>query len=133
MTKRILSVDDSPTIRIMIEKILTVGGYQVITVDNGMVALGMMEVMEFDMLITDLNMDIMSGLTFIKKVREIPKYAHKPVIFLTTESCKDVKEEGRKRGATGWLTKPVDPVKLLEVVHQLCPLVDAPANDGVAG
>lgn len=122
MTKRILSVDDSPTIRKMIEKILTAGGYEVVTVDNGQTAIGLLEALEFDMVITDLNMNVMSGLTFINKVRALPKYASKPIIFVTTENSDEVKKEGRARGATGWVTKPFEPEKLLRVVNRLCPL-----------
>lgn len=133
MTKRILSVDDSPTIRKMIEKILTAGGYEVVTVDNGQVAIGLLEAVEFDMVITDLNMNVMSGLTFINKVRALPKYAAKPIIFVTTENSDEVKREGRARGATGWVTKPFDPHKLLRVVNRLCPLDNAGVRSEAVG
>ena len=133
MTKRILSVDDSPTIRKLIEKILTDGGYEVVTVDNGQVAIGLLEALNFDMVITDLNMNVMSGLTFISKVRALPKYASKPIIFVTTENSDEVKQEGRTRGATGWVTKPFEPEKLLRVVNRLCPLQDAMSPSGATG
>lgn len=133
MTKRILSVDDSPTIRKLIEKILTDGGYEVVTVDNGQVAIGLLEALNFDMVITDLNMNVMSGLTFISKVRALPKYAAKPIIFVTTENSDEVKQEGRTRGATGWVTKPFEPEKLLRVVNRLCPLQDAMSPSGATG
>ena len=131
--KRILIADDNQSSNARLQLSLERAGYEVVTVDNGQVAIGLLEALNFDMVITDLNMNVMSGLTFISKVRALPKYASKPIIFVTTENSDEVKQEGRTRGATGWVTKPFEPEKLMRVVNRLCPLQDAMSPSGATG
>ena len=127
MTRRILTVDDSVTIRSMLSKVLTDGGYEVLSADNGQNALGMLDVFKFDMVITDLNMNVMGGLAFIREMRSVARHASIPIVVLTTEGSEDMREMGRSFGATAWVTKPFDPEKLLRVANLLCPL-ESPAK-----
>src|SRR3546814_1307303 len=76
---------------------------------------------EIDFIITDINMPVMDGITFIKELRKKPKNKATPVLILTTESSQAKKQEGRAAGATGWIVKPFDPGKLLEVIRKVSP------------
>ncbi len=125
MTRRVLTVDDSPTIRSMIDVILTGAGYEVMSAENGRDGLGMLDVFSFDLIITDLNMHVMGGLSFIRNVRELKRYASVPILVVTTEGSQEIKELGRSYGATGWITKPFEPEKFLAAVGRVCP-IEAP-------
>ena len=122
MTRRVLTVDDSPTIRSMIDVILTGAGYEVMSAENGRDGLGMLDVFSFDLIITDLNMHVMGGLSFIRNVRELRRYASVPILVVTTEASQEIKELGRSYGATGWVTKPFEPEKFLGAVSRVCPI-----------
>ena len=129
MSKTILVVEDSPTIRKMLLQIFREAGYRVISAENGFSALGMVDAFSVDLVVTDMNMNMMSGLTFVKQLKERPKYADLPVVFVTTENSEELKRTGMERGATAWITKPFDPDELLQVVSGLCPM-DASAVAG---
>ena len=119
MSKRILAVDDSKTIRDMISFTLSGGGYQVDLATDGNDAMGKLN--GVDLIITDINMPGMNGIELIKNVRGNPAHRSTPIIILTTESGESLKQEGRNAGATGWVVKPFVPEKLLKVVGKVCP------------
>jgi two-component system chemotaxis response regulator CheY len=121
MTKRVLTVDDSKTMLQMLQFALKQGGFDVIQGENGQEGLDLLETNDVDVIITDINMPVMDGITFIKELRKKPKNKATPVLILTTESSQSKKEEGRSAGATGWIVKPFDPGKLLEVIRKVSP------------
>jgi two-component system chemotaxis response regulator CheY len=121
MTKRVLTVDDSKTMLQMLQFALKQGGFEVIQGENGQEGLDLLEANDVDVIITDINMPVMDGITFIKELRKKPKNKATPVLILTTESSQSKKEEGRSAGATGWIVKPFDPGKLLEVIRKVSP------------
>ena len=119
MAKMIMTVDDSASIRQMVSFTLKGAGYQVVEAVNGEDALKKLEVSKVDMVLADLNMPIMDGITLIRKIREKSQYKFIPVVMLTTESQADKKQEGREAGATGWIIKPFKPEQLLNVVKKV--------------
>jgi two-component system, chemotaxis family, chemotaxis protein CheY len=119
MTTRILTVDDSPTIRAIVGRTLTEAGYEVFQAEDGRRGLDCLSFFKPAMVITDLNMNVMSGFTFVKALRNDCRFRDLPVIFLTTQSDEEAREHGRAIGATGWMTKPVDPEKLIRVVRRI--------------
>lgn len=119
MPKNILIVDDSASIRQMAEVTLKSKGYQVTSAGDGQAALDTCKTKQFDFVLTDQNMPRMDGLTLIKSLRQLPQYSRTPVVFLTTEANDEMKAKGRAAGATGWMVKPFDPNKLLEVVAKV--------------
>jgi two-component system chemotaxis response regulator CheY len=121
MTKRVLTVDDSKTMLQMLQFALKQGGFEVIQGENGQEGLDLLESNHIDVIITDINMPVMDGITFIKELRKKPKNKATPVLILTTESSQSKKEEGRSAGATDWIVKPFDPGKLLEVIRKVSP------------
>ena len=121
MARTALIVDDSATMQEMLAHTLTKGGFAVTKSGNGKDALGRMKGARFDLIITDLNMPVMDGITFIQNVRQDPSFKFTPVLMLTTEGSEARKQQGRAAGATGWLTKPFDPEKLMAVVKKVLP------------
>lgn len=120
MTKHIMTVDDSKTMRDMVAFTLRGAGYQVSEAENGLKALDALRNMHVDVVITDVNMPVMDGITLIRALRAEAKYRATPLLMLTTESDPAKKAEGRSAGATGWLVKPFDPQRLLDVVARVC-------------
>ena len=121
MSRAALVVDDSATMQEMVSFTLTRAGFAVTKAGNGQEALGQLTGGRFDLIITDLNMPVMDGITFIKKLRTLPSFKFTPVLMLTTEGGDERKQQGRAAGATGWLTKPFDPEKLLTIVKKVVP------------
>lgn len=121
MPKKILTVDDSKTMRDMLLMTLKRAGYDVIQAEDGQDGLNKLEANGADVIITDINMPIMDGFTFIKECRTRSAYASTPILTLTTENSAEKKAEGRNAGATGWIVKPFNPEKLLRVVEKVCP------------
>lgn len=119
MAKTILTVDDSASIRQMVSFTLKSAGYEVTEAVDGQDGLEKARTKSFDLVFTDQNMPRMDGLTLIKNLRGLPQYKATPVLMLTTESGEAMKAQGRAAGATGWLVKPFDPAKLLEVVKKV--------------
>ncbi|MBN2886370.1 MAG: response regulator [Chromatiaceae bacterium] len=119
MAKTILTVDDSASIRQMVSFTLKEAGYSVSEAVDGQDGLDKARSGRFDLVFTDQNMPRMDGLTLIKQLRALPQYKSVPILMLTTESGEDMKNQGRAAGATGWLVKPFDPKKLLEVVRKV--------------
>jgi two-component system chemotaxis response regulator CheY len=118
MAKTILIVDDSASMRQLVTFALKDAGYDVIAAVDGKDALGKFNGTKIDMVVTDLNMPNMDGITLIKQLRTIPASKFTPVVMLTTESQESKKQEGRTAGASGWLVKPFTPDKLIEVIKK---------------
>lgn len=119
MSANILTVDDSASIRLTTKVTLTNAGYSVIEAANGAEGLATAKGGSFDLIVTDLNMPVMDGLTMIEELRKLPAQAGVPIIFLTTESDADLKARAKAAGATGWLTKPFDPENLVKIVKKV--------------
>ncbi len=119
MSKTILAVDDSASIRQMVAFTLKGAGYDVVEAEDGQAGLDKARAGAVNLVLTDQNMPKMDGLTLIKNLRGMPQYAATPILMLTTESSDAMKAQGKAAGATGWLVKPFDPAKLLEVVKKV--------------
>ncbi|NGZ07195.1 MAG: response regulator [Magnetococcales bacterium] len=119
MSKVILSVDDSPSMRQSIKLTLAVRGYRIIEAVDGLDGLDKAQQQPVDLVITDLNMPRMGGLEFIDALRQLPDYKGVPILFVTTETDEALRARAREAGATGWLTKPFAPEVLLKVVRRL--------------
>ncbi|MGO4409273.1 MULTISPECIES: response regulator [unclassified Brevundimonas] len=119
MTASILTVDDSPSIRVALKIALTNAGYSVAEAANGAEGIEKARASAFDLIITDLNMPVMDGLTMIEKMRLMPEQMGVPIVFLTTESDAAMKERAKAAGATGWLTKPFDPDQLVRIAKKV--------------
>lgn len=115
----ILAVDDSASMRQMVSFTLKGAGYHVIEAADGQEAYEKAMTQSVDLVLTDQNMPRMDGVTLVKNLRELPTYASTPILILTTESGDEMKSKGRAAGATGWLVKPFDPGKLLEVIRKV--------------
>jgi two-component system chemotaxis response regulator CheY len=119
MAKTVLCVDDSASIRQMVGFTLKSAGYEVVEAGDGMDGLDKAKARSVNLVLTDQNMPRMDGLTLIKSLRALPQYKSVPILMLTTESSESMKSAGRAAGATGWLVKPFDPQKLIEVVKKV--------------
>ena len=119
MTAKILTVDDSASIRLTTRVTLSNAGYTVTEAVDGLDGLSKLQAGEFDHVITDLNMPNMDGLTMIRELRKLPAHTGVPVIFLTTESDGEIKAQAKAAGATGWLTKPFDPESLVKIARKV--------------
>jgi two-component system chemotaxis response regulator CheY len=119
MNKTIMTVDDSASVRQMISFTLKQLGYDIVEAVNGNDALKILEKKQVHMLITDVNMPELDGVSLIRKVREKPSYRFIPIIILTTESETARKQEGKAAGATGWIVKPFKPDQLKAVVKKV--------------
>ena len=119
MEKTIMTVDDSATIRMMVSFSLKEAGFKVVEAVDGVDALEKLEEHDISLVIADVNMPVMDGIQFVKKMRVHPKYKFTPVVMLTTESHESMKEKGREAGATGWIVKPFKPEQLISVVRKV--------------
>jgi two-component system chemotaxis response regulator CheY len=116
---RILAVDDSVAMRQMVEVTLSSAGHDVHQAIDGREALSLAGQHSFDLVITDVNMPQMDGITLVKELRGLPNYKHTPMLVLTTEHAPERKMQGREAGATGWLVKPFNPERLLATVAKV--------------
>jgi two-component system chemotaxis response regulator CheY len=117
--KRILTVDDSASIRQMVSFTLRNEGYEVVEAVDGKDGLGKAGGEKFDLIITDLNMPNLDGTQMITAIRKLPAGMFVPILMLTTESQAEKKDAARKAGATGWIVKPFDAKQLIAVVQKL--------------
>jgi two-component system chemotaxis response regulator CheY len=115
----ILAVDDSASMRQMVAFTLKGAGYTVIEAADGQEAYELARDAPVDLVLTDQNMPRMDGITLVRSLRELPDYETTPILILTTESSQEMKDKGRAAGATGWLVKPFDPGRLLDVVKRV--------------
>ncbi|MBK1839872.1 response regulator [Azospirillum sp. YIM B02556] len=118
--KTVMTVDDSRTMRDMVSFTLRGAGYEVVEAADGQQAMSAIATTKVDLVITDLNMPVMDGLTLIRRLRAIPAHRTLPILMLTTEADDGKKAEGRAAGATGWIVKPFNPDKLVSVVQKVC-------------
>ncbi len=119
MSKVILTVDDSTSVLQMIKLTLVSAGYQVIQAGNGSEGLAKARAGHVDLVITDLNMPVMDGLTLIRELRKLPAFRGVPIVFLTTESDPAMKQQAKAAGATGWITKPFQQEQLIAVARKV--------------
>lgn len=124
MSKAILVIDDSASVRQMVKRILEQVGYEVVEAGNGKEGFEKAKLGMFDAILTDQNMPEMDGMALTRNLRKIQKFNTTPVIFMTTESSDSMKQLGRESGASGWLMKPFDPVKLVNMVKKVTPLTN---------
>ncbi|WP_367067488.1 response regulator [Oryzisolibacter sp. LB2S] len=115
----ILAVDDSPSMRKMVSFTLTSAGYHVVEAVDGKDALEKAEAHAINLVLADQNMPHLDGIGLTRRLREHPRYKNTPILILTTESSDQMKQAGRAAGATGWLVKPFDPVRLIEVIQKV--------------
>lgn len=119
--RKVMIVDDSASMRQMVGYTLRQGGFDVLEAEHGQDALQKLQGITVDLVITDLNMPVMDGITLIQNLRKQPDMKSKPILMLTTEGLQAKKEEGKAAGATGWIIKPFDPEKLLQTVAKVLP------------
>jgi two-component system chemotaxis response regulator CheY len=119
MPKTILAVDDSASMRQMIKLTLRNAGYEVIEAGDGQQALTQARQNAFHMILTDLNMPVMDGMVFIRELRKLPAYMGVPIVFVTTESDAEKKQQAKAAGATAWITKPFQPEQLVAVAKKV--------------
>ena len=115
----IMTVDDSTSMRQMVKATLLSAGYDVVEAADGQEALEYARDNPVDLVITDVNMPRMDGITLVSELRSLPAYRLTPVLLLTTESSMDKKMEGKKAGATGWIVKPFNPAQLLATLARV--------------
>jgi two-component system, chemotaxis family, chemotaxis protein CheY len=114
-----LTVDDSTSMRQMVRATLQSAGYDVVEAADGQEALEFARGKAVDLVISDVNMPRMDGITLVQELRSLPGYRLTPLLLLTTESSQDKKLEGKRAGATGWIVKPFNPAQLLTTLTKL--------------
>jgi two-component system chemotaxis response regulator CheY len=119
MMQTILTVDDSTSMRQMVKATLQSAGYGVVEAADGQEALDYARDNAVDLVISDVNMPRMDGITLVGELRALPSYRLTPMLLLTTESSQEKKMEGKRAGATGWIVKPFNPVQLLATLKKL--------------
>jgi two-component system chemotaxis response regulator CheY len=116
---RVLTIDDSRTILAMLHHTLSNAGFEVLQAEDGQRGLSVLDANRVDIVITDINMPVMDGIEFIRRVRAKGTHNSLPILILTTETSQDKREQGRAAGGTGWIVKPFDPEKLISVIHRV--------------
>jgi two-component system chemotaxis response regulator CheY len=115
----VLTVDDSVSLRKLVATTLSTAGHQVVEASNGVEGLAILKTRTFNLIISDINMPVMDGLTFIKHVRAVAAHKFTPILVLTTEMDPAKKKLAKDSGATGWLVKPFDPEQLLNTIRKV--------------
>ncbi|HEY2988404.1 MAG TPA: response regulator [Candidatus Binatia bacterium] len=129
MSKLALVVDDSTTMRRMVGMTLREAGFEVIEGANGQEGLSRLDGRTVDIIVTDVHMPVMDGLTMVQAVRKRSDHRFTPILILTTEFSDEMKRRGKEAGASGWIVKPFNPHQLREVVCRLLRLpYDPPAE-----
>ena len=118
--KLIMIVDDSASMRRVVGIALKAAGYEVLEACDGKDALSKLTGQKVHLIISDVNMPQMDGISFLRSVKQIPAYKFTPVIMLTTESEESKKREGQAAGARAWVVKPFQPDRLVDAVQRLC-------------
>lgn len=116
---KILIVDDSATIRTIVKKALEPGQFELKEAGDGVEALEQVKGFMADLVISDINMPNMDGLTMVENLRKIPQYASTPVIVLSTEASQEMKNRAKAAGVTAWMVKPPDSQKLFQAAEQI--------------
>jgi len=121
MAKKVMVVDDSPSLREVVGIALKTAGYEVTEAENGQDALAKLAQVRVNLVICDVNMPVMDGIEFLKQVKKRAEYRFLPILMLTTESRESRKEEGQLAGARAWVVKPFRPEQILNAVSRLMP------------
>ena len=116
---KILAVDDSASMRQMVSFTLKGAGFDVVEACDGVDALGKAKSGKFDLVISDVNMPNMDGISLVKELRLLPNFKFVPILMLTTESTGEKKGQGKSAGATGWIVKPFNPEQLLKTINKV--------------
>ncbi len=116
---RVLAVDDSASMRQLVAATLQAAGHDVVSASDGVEALTLARGEVVDIVITDVNMPNMDGITLVRELRQLPAYKYVPLLMLTTESSQEKKLQGKAAGATGWIVKPFNPERLLATVAKV--------------
>ena len=116
---QILAVDDSPSMRALVAATLQSAGHQVTSACDGVEALGLAQEQQVELVLADVNMPNMDGITLVRKLRGLPAYKFVPILMLTTEISPERKAEAKTAGATGWLVKPFEPTQLLDTIKRV--------------
>lgn len=119
MSKTILIVDDSASLRQVVNIVLTRAGYHVLEAEDGKKALDHLNGQKIHLIVSDVNMPVMDGISFVKEVKKMPSYKFTPIIMLTTEDQEEKKREGQLAGAKAWIVKPFQPEQMLQAVSKL--------------
>ena len=119
MAKTIMVVDDSASLRQVVSIALTGAGYEVVQACDGKDALAKLDGRKLHLIISDVNMPNMDGLSFVKAAKQLPAYKFTPVIMLTTEAGDAMKQQGQATGAKAWVVKPFQPAQMLAAVAKL--------------
>jgi len=119
MAKTIMVVDDSASLRQVVHIALKGAGYEVVEACDGKDALGTLDGRKLNLVISDVNMPNMDGITFVQELKKLPTYKFTPVIMLTTESQDEKKRQGQAAGAKAWVVKPFQPQQMLDAVQKL--------------
>jgi two-component system chemotaxis response regulator CheY len=117
--RSILAVDDSSSMREVVMLTLKMAGFDVMQASDGVEALALAEMKQFDLVLTDINMPNMNGIELIRALRALPGYKSTPILTLTTERELPKRQEGKAAGATGWIVKPFLPDRLIETVQRV--------------
>jgi two-component system chemotaxis response regulator CheY len=120
MSKTVMIVDDSGSFRTVVKLALQKAGYETVEAIDGKDAVGKLDGRKLNMIVCDVNMPNMDGLSFVRHLKTTASYKFTPVIMLTTESQEAKKAEGKAAGARAWITKPFQPSQLVEAVNKLC-------------
>lgn len=116
---QVLIVDDSHSIRALLSSVLEKAGFEVTSANDGKAGLKAARTTSYDLVITDVNMPEMDGIELLRNLRGLAEYSFKPILILTTEFSQEMKQKGKDAGATGWLVKPFDPEKLINVISRI--------------
>jgi two-component system chemotaxis response regulator CheY len=119
IAQTVLAVDDSASMRQMVRYTLEGAGYKVVQAADGVEALEFAKSAGADLVLTDVNMPRMDGITLLRELRMLPAYKFTPMLVLTTESGQDAKQRGKQAGATGWIVKPFNPEQLLATIARV--------------
>jgi two-component system chemotaxis response regulator CheY len=119
MAKTILIIDDSASIRQVVKMALSDAGYDVIEAGNGQEGLKLLDGRKIHLIVSDVNMPVMDGISFLKEAKQRADYKFTPIIMLTTEAGDDMKKQGQAAGAKAWVVKPFQPPTLLNAVAKL--------------
>jgi two-component system, chemotaxis family, chemotaxis protein CheY len=120
MAKTILVIDDSASLRKVVNMALVGAGYNVIEAGDGKEALALLDGRQINMAICDVNMPNMNGIEFVAAAKKVAAYKFMPILMLTTESQEEKKEQGKAAGAKAWMVKPFSPTQLVSAVAKLC-------------
>lgn len=126
----VLTIDDSDVMRQMVRFTLeSTGQHRCLEAEDGLQALELLQQETPDLIITDLNMPYVNGIELVRRLRVLPQFKYTPIILLTTETNESLQREGREAGATGWLSKPFNPEKLLHLVGKYNPALHPLAQE----